>query len=59
MNGKLKYTDDVDKSLGLAGMAITLVACDSEELIASVSMEDDEEPLEMRKSKILGKNSVE
>lgn len=56
MNGKLKYTDDVDKSLGLAGMAITLVACDSEELIASVSMEDDEEPLEMAGEFFFGGN---
>lgn len=43
----LKYIDDTDKSLGLAGMAITLVACDCEDMLASVSMEDEEEPLQM------------
>ncbi len=47
MDNILKYSDETDKSMGLAGMAIALVACDSEELIASVSMEADEEPLQM------------
>lgn len=43
----LKYTDEADKSLGIAGMAITLVACDGEEYLAAVSLEAEEEPLSM------------
>ncbi len=47
MEKKLKYADEKDKSFGLAGMAISLIACDSEEYIASVSLEEAEEPFEM------------
>lgn len=44
---KLKYTDENDKSLGIAGMAISLVACDSEHLLAAVSLAEDEDTLTM------------
>jgi len=47
MENKLKYTDETDKSLGIAGMAISLVACDSEHLLAAVSLKDEEETLQM------------
>jgi len=47
MDSKLKYSDETDKSMGLAGMAITLVACDCEEMLSSVSLEADEEALEL------------
>ena len=47
MEKKLKYADEKDKSFGLAGMAISLIACDSEEYIASVSLEKTEEPFAM------------
>lgn len=43
MDIDLHYTDESDKSLGIAGMAIALVACDSESILASVSLEPDEE----------------
>lgn len=36
----LRYTDEVDKSLGVAGMAIALMACDGENCVARVSLED-------------------
>ena len=38
----LRYTDDTDLSLGVAGMAIALVACDSESALAGVCLDDDE-----------------
>lgn len=41
----LKYTDETDKSLGVAGMAIALLACDGENFISSVSIEEDEDTL--------------
>ena len=41
-NDKLKYADERDKSYGIAGMAIAVVAYDSESMLASVSM--DAEP---------------
>jgi len=47
MYDKLKYTDETDKSLGVAGMAITLVACDCEDMLAGVSLEDDEDTVSM------------
>lgn len=47
MNSPLHYTDEADKSLGIAGMAIALVACDGERLLASVSVEPDDEPFDM------------
>ncbi len=47
MENKLKYTDENDKSLGVAGMAISLVACDSEHYLAAVSLEDEEDTLQM------------
>lgn len=43
---ELKYTDEADKSLGVAGMAIALLACDSENYIAAVSIEDGEETID-------------
>lgn len=42
----LKYSDEIDKSLGVAGMAIALLACDGENYIASVSVEDGEDTLD-------------
>ena len=42
----LKYKDEVDKSLGVAGMTIALMACDSENCIATVSLEDNEPTLD-------------
>ena len=47
MYDKLKYIDETDKSLGIAGMAITLVACDCEDMLACVSLEDGEESISM------------
>ncbi len=47
MIDKLKYSDETDKSLGLAGMAISLVAYDGEEYLSGVSLVDGEEPFEM------------
>ncbi|MDE6161809.1 MAG: hypothetical protein K2F77_09150 [Muribaculaceae bacterium] len=41
-NNSLKYSDERDKSYGVAGMAIAVVAYDSEHMLASVSM--DAEP---------------
>ncbi len=38
----LRYTDERDKSYGIAGMAITLVACDGEHLLAEIHL--DAEP---------------
>lgn len=42
----LRYTDEVDKSLGVAGMTIALMACDGENCIAAVSVEDGEDTVE-------------
>lgn len=47
MYEKLKYTDETDKSLGVAGMAITLVACDCEDMLSAVSLEEGEESISM------------
>lgn len=47
MNSVLKYKDETDKSLGIAGMAVSLIACDAEGFIACVSMEPDEESIEL------------
>lgn len=44
---KLKYKDETDKSLGIAGMAISLVACDCENFLAAVSLDDGDESIEM------------
>ena len=41
----LKYSDEVDKSLGVAGMAIALLACEGENYIAYVSVEDGDETI--------------
>ena len=41
-NNILKYIDERDKSYGVAGMAIAVVAYDTEDMLASVSM--DAEP---------------
>lgn len=43
----LKYKDEADKSLGIAGMAISLVACDGEEYLAAVSLRPGEEAVDM------------
>ena len=45
MTNKLKYTDETDKSLGVAGMAISLIANDGETYLASVSLMDDEDTI--------------
>lgn len=37
----LKYSDERDKAYGLVGMAITLVACDGQELLAHISLDGD------------------
>lgn len=42
----LKYSDELDKSLGIAGMSIALLACDGHDCIASVSLNDSEPFLE-------------
>lgn len=39
----LKYTDERDKSYGLVGMAITLVACDGSELLSRMCLDGDED----------------
>lgn len=43
----LKYKDETDKSLGIAGMAIGLVAMDCEEYIAAVSLDPADDSLVM------------
>lgn len=43
----LRYKDEADKSLGLAGMAISLVACDGERYLASLSLEEGDEAFEL------------
>lgn len=40
MTAILRYKDENDKSLGLAGMAISLVACDCEEYLCCLSLEE-------------------
>ena len=47
MTSILKYTDETDKCLGLAGMAISLVACDGEEYLAAVSLDPEEDSFSM------------
>lgn len=47
MKSSLKYTDETDKSLGIAGMAISMVACDAREFVVGVSMEPDEMQIEL------------
>ena len=42
----LRYIDETDKSMVVAGMAIALLACDGENYIASVSVEEGEETLQ-------------
>ena len=56
MENKLKYTDENDKSLGVAGMAISLVACDGEDYLAAVSLEEDEDALQMAEEFFFGGN---
>lgn len=41
------YTDETDRSLGVAGMAISLVACDCEKMLAEVSVEEGAEPIRL------------
>lgn len=36
---ELKYKDELDKSYGISGMVIALVACDGEDLLSAVSMD--------------------
>lgn len=47
MKSALKYVDEADKALGIAGMAISLVACDGEDFLAAVSIVDGEDSLDM------------
>lgn len=47
MDSILKYTDEADKSLGIAGMAISLVACDGEDYLTAVSLAEDEDSVAM------------
>lgn len=47
MDSLLHYNDEADKSLGIAGMAISLVACDCENVLSSVSMEPDDDSLNL------------
>lgn len=42
----LKYTDELDKSLGIAGMSIALMVCDGENCISAVSVEAGESAVE-------------
>ena len=46
MYENLKYSDEADRSLGIAGMAIALMACEGEDYIAKVSLEDGDETIE-------------
>lgn len=39
---KLKYTDETDRCYGAAGMAISLVVYDGEELLSALSLDGDE-----------------
>lgn len=47
MNNKLKYKDEVDKSLGISGMVVSLVVYDADSLLASVSLEEGEEAIDL------------
>lgn len=38
----LKYTDEVDKSFGLAGMAISLMAWDAEEMLERIDLDSED-----------------
>ena len=42
----LRYTDEADKSNGIAGAVIALYACDGEQCIARISLEDGENALD-------------
>lgn len=42
MENVLKYKDERDKSMGIAGMAISIVINDKEDYLASVSLEEGE-----------------
>lgn len=52
----LKYTDEIDKSLGVAGMSVALYACDNEYVIARVSIEDGENTFEFTPEAFLVSN---
>ena len=39
MNSRLRYTDEKDKSYGLAGMAISMVVLDGEEFLSGMSID--------------------
>jgi hypothetical protein len=39
-NSPLKYNDEHDRSLGLAGMAISMVAWDGEDILSSISIDN-------------------
>lgn len=43
----LKYKSETDKGLGIAGMAISLLAADALDMLAKVSMVEGEEPVTM------------
>lgn len=43
----LKYKDEADKSLGIAGMAISLFLSDNEHYLAQVSLEEGENAISM------------
>lgn len=43
----LKYTDEEDRSYGVAGMTISLLACDAENMLSCVSLEPEEDSVEM------------
>lgn len=52
----LRYKDESDKSLGLAGMAIALMACDGENYLSSVSLEEGEQPFDLDDDSFLNGN---
>jgi hypothetical protein len=39
-NSPLKYTDEIDRSFGLAGMAISMIVWDGEEILSAVSLDN-------------------
>jgi hypothetical protein len=39
-NSPLKYNDEQDRSLGLAGMAISMIVWDGEEILSSISIDN-------------------
>lgn len=45
MYDELKYIDETDKSLGIAGMSIALMVCDGENTISAVSLNDGEDTI--------------